>query len=173
MSFLHREDKQEILARRADLETEGVRVKIQIILQLSLGDNSRLIWLKMQMIFTFLKIFHGIQVTEDMADSQLEGWMRLGKLQEQVTEKYPNVQVRRIVEQPLFIILNLSPILAYLSCFYISKYILKTFPDAPLYGPLDCRRPRGHLGPKVKQTCCLILDILAKKVKVKVILYLV
>ena len=46
MSFLHREDKQEILARRADLETEGVRVKIQIILQLSLGDNSRLIWFK-------------------------------------------------------------------------------------------------------------------------------
>ena len=35
-------------------------------------------------------------MTEDMADSQLEGWMRLGKLQEQVTEKYPNVQVIRI-----------------------------------------------------------------------------
>merc|ERR1712032_165136 len=34
----------------------------------------------------------GVRVTEDMADSQLEGWMRLGKLQEQVTEKYPNVQ---------------------------------------------------------------------------------
>ena len=114
MSFLHREDKQEILARRADLETEGVRVKIQIILQLSPGGKSCLIWLKARRIKTVLKIFHGIQVTEDMADSQLEGWMRLGKLQEQVTEKYPNVQVRRIVEQPLFIILNLSPILAYL-----------------------------------------------------------
>ena len=96
MSFLHREDKQEILARRADLETEGVRVKIQIILQLSPGGKSCLIWLKARRIKTVLKIFHGIQVTEDMADSQLEGWMRLGKLQEQVTEKYPNVQVIRI-----------------------------------------------------------------------------
>merc|ERR1712130_752832 len=56
LSFLHREDKQEILSRRADLEAEGVRV------------------------------------TEDMADSQVEGWLKLGKLQEQVTEKYPNVQ---------------------------------------------------------------------------------
>ena len=27
LSLLHREDKQEILARRADLEAEGVRVK--------------------------------------------------------------------------------------------------------------------------------------------------
>ena len=33
------------------------------------------------------------QVTEDMADNQIEGWLKLGKLQQQVTEKYPNVQV--------------------------------------------------------------------------------
>ena len=47
----------------------------------------------MQMILQCLEIF-GEQVTEDMADSQVEGWLKLGKLQEQVTEKYPNVQVR-------------------------------------------------------------------------------
>ena len=74
MSFLHRDDKQEILSRRADLEAEGVRVKMKTNLQCS-------------------KIFNA-QVTEDMADSQVEGWLKLGKLQEQVTEKYPNVQVR-------------------------------------------------------------------------------
>ena len=39
-----------------------------------------------------MKIFDE-QVTEDMADSQVEGWLKLGRLQEQVTEKYPNVQV--------------------------------------------------------------------------------
>ena len=31
-----------------------------------------------------------------MADSQVEGWLKLGRLQEQVTEKYPNVQVGEI-----------------------------------------------------------------------------
>ena len=35
------------------------------------------------------------QVTEDMADNQIEGWLKLGKLQQQVTEKYPNVQVSK------------------------------------------------------------------------------
>ena len=50
-------------------------------------------WIKMQMILKRLESF-GEQVTEDMADSQVEGWLKLGKLQEQVTEKYPNVQVR-------------------------------------------------------------------------------
>ena len=90
LSLLHREDKQEILARRADLEAEGVRVKKQMILQsLKICHD----WIEMQMILQCLEIF-GEQVTEDMADSQVEGWLKLGKLQEQVTEKYPNVQVR-------------------------------------------------------------------------------
>ena len=65
VSFLHKEDKLELLERRADLEAEGVRV------------------------------------TEDMAPGQLGGWGRLSKLQAQVMEKHPNIQVWQGVKPPL------------------------------------------------------------------------
>ena len=57
VSFLRREDKQEILSRKTELAQEGVCV------------------------------------TEDMGPGQLEGYSRLARLEVQIKEKHPNVQV--------------------------------------------------------------------------------
>ena len=100
-----------------------------------------------------------------MADSQVEGWLKLGKLQEQVTEKYPNVQVLGFLISP-----NLLPNLIQAVSFTFFSYsslttaTRKLFPDTSFHGSSNCRRQSGHLGLKIQQTGCFKFDFLAKEI---------